>query len=142
MFQEDGRRQIKYPLTVQSGGPARAAHPQREVENDLSRLVSAATDSLEEKLHGALRHPADGLGQGRERGIHELCPERVVYGHERQVLRHPEPSGELAKTRETVAADTPALSATSLIRIPHPIEKSMSCNILFVASPVNRPRAV
>src|SRR5215217_3671386 len=76
---------------VHADGPARAAYPQLEVEYDLSRLVPAAADPLEEKLHGALRHPADGLGQGRERGIHELRPERVVYGHERHVLRHPEP---------------------------------------------------
>src|SRR4051812_35688400 len=72
---------LSIPLLVHTGRPARAAHPQVEVENDLPCLCPAVTDPLEEELHGAVRHPANGLGQGRERRIHELRPKRVVYAH-------------------------------------------------------------
>src|SRR5215212_10177990 len=55
---------LSTPLVVPAGGPARATHPQVEVKDDLPCLVPVSVDPLEEQLHGALCHPANGLGQG------------------------------------------------------------------------------
>ena len=54
----------------------------------MRRGSAAAGDALEHELHRHLRHPADGLGERRERRVDELGPRRVVDGGQRDVLRH------------------------------------------------------